>query len=416
MMIVYQITSLVKKKKNVVFALAIFTCVMILSQCISGPGSVKVDVRGENYAGSLSCKNCHQSIYNEFIHAAHANTSSASLPDIIKPGLIPGSNVFEFNDSLKVVVEKHKDQYYQTAYQSGIKTSSHPFDLIIGSGRKAQSYLYFDSSRIFQLPLSYFIAQNTWANSPGFPSQIAKFDRSIPSGCLGCHSSFIDVKQSYQGFQLTEHYDRQRIIYGIDCERCHGPAAQHVDYHTDHLGEKGTKFITSIKSLSRTQKTDMCSLCHSGVKDAQQSLFDFKPGDKLSDFYFPDFNLPAAEDVDVHGKQSILMMASKCYRLSDNLTCNSCHNVHVKERDDITIFSQRCISCHQQVKHSFIIKDKGLAAVIKTDCIDCHMPLKPSKAITLLTKQKTAAKPDYMRTHLITVYAAESKRFIDSVK
>lgn len=411
-----KIMLLVKKKKHIVFALLLFVCVLVLSQCISGPESAKADVRGNDYAGSATCKKCHQAIYNDFVQTAHANSTSAALPDVVKQGVKQGNDVFDFNDRLKVVIEKHQDKFFQTAYENGSKIVSHPFDITVGSGRKGQSFLYFDNARIFQLPLSYFNAEHTWANSPGFPSEVAVFNRSIPSICLGCHSSFIPVKRTYQDYTFTEYYDRRRIVHGIDCERCHGPAAQHVSYFTEHPNEKAAKFISSIKTLSRSQKTDMCSLCHSGVRDAQRSLFDFKPGDTLLNFYLPAFEMPAPGEVDVHGKQSVLMKASKCYLASTALTCSSCHNVHVKERDNTAVFSQRCVSCHQNVEHSFDTVNENMASFTNTNCIDCHMPLKASSAISLLVKQKTVAKSYYLRTHLIKVYPEESKRFIDSVK
>jgi hypothetical protein len=67
------------------------------------------------------------------------------------------------------------------------------------------------------------------------------------------------------------------------------------------------------------------------------------------------------------------------------------------------------------VAHSFTANDNKRTEAIQNDCIDCHMPLKASAAITMLTKQKTGAYPDYIRTHLITIYKEETKRFLDSL-
>ena len=184
---------------------------------------------------------------------------------------------------------------------------------------------------------------------------------------------------------------------------------------TDRPQEKPNKYLASIRGLNRVQKNDLCALCHSGFRNVQRSLFEFKPGDDLSNFYFPEYGRVDTSGLDVHGNQTQLMMASKCYPLSNSLTCNSCHNVHVTERENLTVFSQRCISCHQQVKHSFAGGNAQLDNAVQTNCIDCHMPLKPSAAITMLTNQKVSAVPDYIRTHLITVYGKESKLFLDSL-
>ena len=406
---------LFKKKKTLSAAILVLIFSLFMWNCVSTSTSPGPDIRGKAYAGSASCSTCHRQIYNEFIRTAHFHTSSDTLPTIVRSAFEKGRNEFDFNDSLKVVMEENNGQYYQTALQNGNKINSHSFDIVIGSGRKAQTYLYYNDNRIFQLPISYFMAEHTWANSPGFTASYARFDRSIPSACFGCHSSFIAVNKTYKGLQLQETFEKGQIAYGIDCERCHGPAAEHVAWYTEHPEEKQVKFITTIRSLNRSQKTDLCAICHSGLQDAQQSLFLFKPGDKLSDFYFPDFKHADPQNLDVHGKQTQLMMASKCYQLSNELTCNSCHNVHVKERENITGFSERCITCHKEVNHSFAQKDKEISSMIQNDCISCHMPLTPSRTITLLTKQQTSATPDYIRNHLIKIYPEATKRFLDSL-
>ena len=416
MQAVAKLNSLLTTNKKTAIALLIFLSVFFLSTCISNPNSPEKEIRGEAYAGSVQCKKCHQKVYDDFIHTAHFNTSNNKLPQMVQTAFDTGKNIFEFNDSTKVVMEKKDSSFYQTYYQNGSKIFSLPFDIAVGSGRKAQTYLYYnDRKKISQLPISYFITQNSWANSPGFPEDHPRFDRNVPSYCMGCHSSFIDVKQTYTGVVMQEEFEKNKIIYGIDCERCHGAARAHVEYQTNHPEEKESKFITRISSLNRIQKNDMCALCHSGFRDVQQSLFNFKPGDNLNNFYIPYYGRVDTSNLDVHGNQTQLMLASKCYKLSNDLTCTSCHNVHVKERDDIKTFSQRCISCHKQVDHSFINTERNLADVVLNNCINCHMPLKASATITMLTKQKTDAYPDYIRTHLITIYEEETKKNLDSL-
>lgn len=406
---------MLRSNKIIIVAIGILLCTIVLSNCISD--SRETDIRGETYAGSHTCRSCHQQIYDSYIQTAHFNTSSDSLPAVVINDFAPGKNVFKFNDSTQVVMEKIDGKYYQSYVRNGKKLLSHPFDIIVGSGRKAQTYLYYnDKKKISQLPISYFIAENAWANSPGFPAGDAKFDRNVPSYCLGCHSSFISVNQTYTGPVMEEAFEKNKIVYGIDCERCHGPALAHVDFYTNRPADTQYKFITKISTLNRVQKNDMCALCHSGFTDVQQSLFKFKPGDKFNDFWFPEFGHSDTANLDVHGNQTQLMMASACFKASNDLTCNSCHNVHVKERENLEIFSNRCINCHKQVEHSFAGKDASLDNSVKSNCIDCHMPLKPSSGITMLTNQKMSAVPDYIRTHLITIYDKESKQFVDSVR
>jgi hypothetical protein len=64
-------------------------------------------------------------------------------------------------------MEKKKNRFFQTAYISGDVSQSEPFDIVIGSGRKGQTYLYWKDDKIFQLPVSYYTPTDSWVNSPG---------------------------------------------------------------------------------------------------------------------------------------------------------------------------------------------------------------------------------------------------------
>src|SRR5215213_4115697 len=187
-----QITFLLARHKKLVTVFLILLCIIFLSNCIAD--SKKADIRGEAYAGAHTCKKCHEQIYDSYIQTAHFNTSSNLLPVEVKKAFENGKNVFRFNDSTEVIMEKVDGQYYQSYYRNGKKLLSHSFDITVGSGRKAQTYLYYnDRKKVSQLPVSYFMTEDAWANSPGFPANEAKFDRNVPSHCLGCHSSFVDV-------------------------------------------------------------------------------------------------------------------------------------------------------------------------------------------------------------------------------
>lgn len=405
---------MLRLNKILLVSLSIVFGMLVLSNCL--PDARIEDLRGPAYAGSAACRKCHQQLFDSYLHTAHAATSSDSLPAPVAEEFAAGKNVFRFNDSTQVVMEKINGRYYQSYLRNGKKLLSHSLDIIVGSGRKAHTFLYYnDQQKISQLPISYFVAEQAWANSPGFPATEAKFDRNVPSYCLGCHSSFIAVQQTYTGPVMHETFEKNKIVYGIDCERCHGPALAHVDYYSNRPADSSHRFITKISSLNRVRQNDLCALCHSGFKDVQQSLFKFKPGDALDNFYIPEFGRLDTANLDVHGNQAQLMMASACFRQSNALTCNSCHNVHVKEREDLAIFSSRCSSCHQQVKHSFAGTNAAADNAINSNCIDCHMPLKASKAITMLTNQKASTIADQIRTHLIAIYPKESRQFIDEV-
>ncbi|QHS61286.1 multiheme c-type cytochrome [Chitinophaga agri] len=396
----------------------ITSCIFIFSQCFrKAPEKVNTDVRGEQFAGAATCISCHKQIYDAYVATGHYNTSAPASEKSIK-GPFTGDNIFSYSNGTRVVMEARDSGLFQAAYTDSTLQEVHRFDITMGSGRKAQSFLYWQADRYFQLPLSYFVPAHSWANSPGFPPSYPKFDRMIPSTCFGCHSSAVGIKEVHmEGRRLSESFEKNQLVYGIDCERCHGPAADHVAFHREHPQEKTAMHMTRVKMLKNQQRLDMCALCHSGLGTPQKPAFDYKPGDALSDYFFPDFTRPTrAADLDVHGKQYQLFTASRCFVKSDEMNCSSCHNPHNNERDQLATFSRRCMACHQPAGPAFCKLKSLSASVLEKNCIDCHMPVLPSGSITLLTDGQTRATPDSMRTHLITVYPEEVKKILARFK
>lgn len=406
-------------KRLLYVSLLIISCIVIFSQCISERQEEgNTDPRGKQFAGSAACISCHKSIYDSYVTTGHYNTSSPATQATIKGSFASPDNVFSYSNGVRVVMEVRDSGLFQVAYSDSTLQEIHRFDISVGSGRKAQTFLSWRDGKYFQLPLSYFIPAHSWANSPGFPPSYPKYDRMIPSTCFGCHSSAVGIKNvSMEGIRLSEEFEKNQLVYGIDCERCHGGAAEHVTFHKEHPQEKNAMHITKIGALKNQQKLDMCALCHSGLGTPQKPAFGFKPGDALSDYFFPDFTRPVrATEIDVHGKQYQLFTGSKCFIKSDGMNCSSCHNPHNNERDQLLAFSRRCMSCHSTDGHNFCKMTSLPAAVLSKNCIDCHMPALPSRNITMLTNGHASPIPDSIRTHLIAVYREETKKFMAGIK
>lgn len=406
-------------KRLLYVSLLIVFCIVIFSQCISKrPDEGNADIRGQQFAGSAACISCHKSIYDSYINTGHYNTSAPASRATVKGSFVSPGNVFSYSNGIKVIMEVRDSGLYQASYADSALRELHRFDISVGSGRKAQTFLSWRDGKYFQLPLSYFIPVHSWANSPGFPASYPKYDRMVPSTCFGCHSSAVAIKNvRMEGTRLSEDFEKNQLVYGIDCERCHGAAAEHVAFHKEHPQEKNAMHITKIGSLRDQQKLDMCALCHSGLGTPQKPAFQFKPGDALSDYFFPDFTRPAkAAEIDVHGKQYQLFTASKCFIKSEGMNCSSCHNPHNNERDQLLAFSRRCMSCHKAEGHNFCKMTSLSPTVLSKNCIDCHMPALPSQNITMLTQGRTSPTPDSIRTHLITIYQEETKKYMAKLK
>ena len=159
-------------------------------------------------------------------------------------------------------------------------------DIVIGSGVMGQSFLNWRQNRLFQMPVTYFTAAAQWSNSPGFPEGKVMTDRPITSRCLECHVTYAEGS----GGDTLEpvNFSRDKIIYGVSCEKCHGPAAKHVEYQTGNPAVKTAKYVINPAKLSRQQQLDVCAVCHAGKMQKIKPSFQFVPGKNLPDYFILD--------------------------------------------------------------------------------------------------------------------------------
>ena len=401
-------------KLYVLLVLFLIPVCAILTQCVN---SKKADPRGENYAGSASCIKCHQRIYQDYFNTPHSQSSRPAAIHSIHGSFAPGANTFSFNDQLKIVMEKRDSGLYQVAYNNGKQVAANRFDITFGS-EKAETYLYWKNDQLFELPISYFGALHSWTNSPGYAIGKVNFERPIVTRCFECHSSYIREQPS-PGIQNRDvRFDNGSIVYGIDCERCHGPSAQHVEFHTQHPDDKKAMYMASFKTMTRAQRLDACAVCHSGGKDNYlTSLFNFKMGDTLAKFKEPSFlhENVNPQTIDVHGNQNGLLKASKCFLMS-NMDCNTCHDTHAPAKPNLVAYSQRCTSCHNNANHNTCKMTATVGLTINSNCIDCHMPAKPTNVIKVESAGGKMVIPYMVRTHYIAIYPEESKKILAFIK
>ena len=398
-----------------IIVLAICLCIIFLTRCMNKEAKEKNVIsknKYEDFAGSVSCQNCHKEITTGHIHTAHFLTTQPASANNIKGSFLPGENVFAFTNRLEVVMEKRIDKFYQAAYLDGVQKNAKPFDILVGSGTKGQSYMYWKGNKLFQLPITYFAPLHQWSNSPGYPGMVV-YNRPITSRCLECHSTYFE-KTSEDEIE-TEEFDRTKIIYGVDCEKCHGPAASHVKYHQQNPNDKNGKFIINTGKLSRQQNLDLCTLCHGGNLTKSKPSFTFKAGEYLANYFVTDSAKKFADRIDVHGNQYGLLSSSKCF-LNSQMTCSSCHNSHENERNNITLFSQRCMHCHNASEGNFCKVKVDHNINIQNNCIDCHMPRQLSMSIAVFLQGDEVPTPALLRTHLLKIYPDETKKYIEEMK
>jgi hypothetical protein len=350
-----------------------------------------------HYVGDEECRSCHAEKADSYSRTAHHRTSRPPDKDSIAGSFAEGSNILNTgNPALSFRMDSKADGFYESSVWQippVMSVRTERIDVVIGSGRKGQTYLYWKRDRLFQLPVSYWVDLNSWVNSPGYRDGVADFDRPVIPRCLECHATYAE---SVSGSPPPNQYKPATLVEGISCERCHGPGRAHTEAMKANK-PAGASFIVNPAKLVRDRQIDVCAQCHGGHGKSLAPAFTYTPGQPLDKFLQRDVPAPGAT-VDVHGNQIALLQMSRCYQSSAQMTCSTCHNLHEPQRN-AAAFSSRCLTCHKMENCGLYAK---MGAQIADKCIDCHMPNQLSNLIVSIFNGKQT-KPS-VRTHWIKIY------------
>ncbi len=378
----------------------------------SGPTAAYVAIdpityheNGQGFVGSESCRECHADLYDTHLRTAHFRTSGLADSTTIRGSFRQGSNSYHLNDSLGFSMLADKNGFYQRPYflKENKTVATDTLAIVIGSGTKGQTYLSWEEDALYQLQVSYYTPTDEWTNSPGMPRDQFLDARPVNSSCLECHVTFAKSTALYG---MGNTFKKDEILFGVDCERCHGPSEEHVNFHRQKPEATTAFAMTSYDSLTRQQRLDACALCHSGIRTPLKPAFQFLVGDTLSNFSMADKAvLDSPEKLDVHGNQYGLLQASACFKGSETMDCTTCHSPHQNQRGTLTIFNQRCMQCHTEMMASDTCSaSKELLQQNGNNCVACHMPLLDSQSMRITTGRDSMGTAVQVRTHLIDVY------------
>jgi hypothetical protein len=354
--------------------------------------------RYPNYVGDKVCGECHQKQSQSFHQTAHFLTSRLPDRSSILGSFDSGENILKTsNPDLFFRMEAKNGEFFQTAVEGAPPyaiSHSEKFGIVVGSGGKGQTYLYWKGNQLFQLPVSYW-TEVGWVNSPGYRDGTANFDRPVVPRCLDCHGTYFASQATG-----SNQYENSGYVVGITCEKCHGSGVKHVERERSKSSSVVDTAILNPTRFSRERQMDLCAWCHAGRGAEILPSFSYVPGQALDKYI--DLPQPGPEaDIDVHGSQVELLKKSRCYQ-SSSMTCLTCHDVHETQHDPAT-FSAHCLSCHRP-QGTMFPKDHDA----NRNCADCHMP-KQKTALIVFDWNGKRVTPE-VRTHWIKVYAQEQKR------
>lgn len=272
-------------------------------------------------------------------------------------------------------------QYFQRRWQLDgagreINVEETRIDYVMGSGNHARSYLHRTArGMLVELPLGWYPDHGgNWAMVPGNDVPRPNTRRFVSYKCMFCHNGYPDIPAGNRA-PGSEPVFVGELPQGIDCQRCHGPGAEHVR-------TSGRAPIINPAKLTPERRMEICMQCHlettSGripavLQRFDRSAFSFIPGEPLADFAISFDHAPGTGHDDKFEAVSSVyrLRQSRCYLESaGKLECATCHDPHRIPRGEegLRQYSAACLRCHATAPHA-----AGLAATA-SDCITCHMP------------------------------------------
>ena len=364
-----------------------------------------------NYVGMNTCKLCHQSIYNSFIKTGMGKSfdlasKSKSSADFSKPGIydkIADLNYKAYWNKDSLYIHEFRIQKNETLY-----SRKEQVNFIIGSGQHTNSHLQINNGYLNQMPMTYYTQKKKWDLPPGFENGInTRFTRKIGLECISCHNA-------YPNLIIGSENKYQSMPSGIDCERCHGPGSIHVKQRQNGSKVDTSKYIdysiVNPAKLSIDEQFDVCQRCHlqgNAILKENKSFFDFKPGQKLSNYisvFLPKYTNSNTEFIMASHADRLKQSACfiKSYEKIQNknilkpykeaMTCITCHNPHVSVREtNANVFNDACLSCHnaKTENENTKLKLQNAHKLFKkntwSNCVSCHMPVSGSSDIPHVT-------------------------------
>ncbi len=285
------------------------------------------------YVGPQACGECHARRLAAFQRTRHFLACTAA-EGVRAPGFTPGRGSHATRDpGLRFEMTRSGDEFLVTALQAapqGEKRTAYPVGLVYGAGGTAdEMYFTWKGDRLCNLPVAWLYPLDRWGHA--VESSEA---REAPPGCLECHNTWVAHVPG-----TTNQYRRQDMILGVTCERCHGPAQEHVAHHRRHPNDTAHA-ILHPGTLSRDRLLEVCTQCHSNLK-ARGPAFSCRPGEPLEAFYrVVQTRYPEDDQV---ANQAQYLRRSKCFQKSE-MTCVTCHDPHRPQQP--AALQGACLKCH----------------------------------------------------------------------
>jgi hypothetical protein len=382
-----------------------------------------ISVSTNGYASSAACRECHKHEHATWYSSYHRKMTQVITPETAL-GDFDGREIAiaDSGERYRMIrkdgrlwVEMSNNQ----AATAGTGRQRPVLPIVLSTGSHHMQIYWFATGKgrtLGMVPVVYLRSEDRWV-----PRSAVFIDAHYPLGTLNigrwnqacslCHST-----HPQENLLPDSSHDTKVAEFGIACEACHGPGAEHIRVRRQ-TGIPDHDPIINPANLSASLSAQICGSCHSVFETLTpgKGIGHFIPGTRLADsryvvrrdadtvsFFrrFSTTGLRPIEEVNrdldrsfwpdgmirITGREYNGLLDTDCHTRG-KMSCLSCHRLHqdrsdsrpsAEWADDLLhpemASDQGCTQCHEPKTY----QDKGHTHHSPDSpgsrCYNCHMP------------------------------------------
>src|SRR5262245_13921766 len=247
----------------------------------SNPADDEVDpllvVHNPGYLGPDSCAPCHAERVAEFRKTNHFHACRRPTDGVMPIGFEPGRGVLPTSRrDVRFEMTRSGNDYFQNTIRTGPdgeRRSVARIGLVYGAGGLDEVNFTWKGEQLVELPVAWLHPLGKWGHVPVNLNAPGDMGRDNTFRCQECHNTWFEHVPG-----TLDHYKPDSFIFGVTCERCHGPGREHVDFHQAHPDAVDAHAIVHPGHLDRERRMEICTQCHSNAINRKDAPFTYRPG------------------------------------------------------------------------------------------------------------------------------------------
>jgi hypothetical protein len=402
-----------------------------------------IQVPADGYISSVTCQACHPSQYGSWRGSYHRTMTQVATPESVvadfngvQVAQVPGRPIRLERRGRELWAELDQPDWDGTGDAPPRITRQ----VVMTTGSHHQQIYWYATGHgrlLGQLPAIRLVADDRWIPRRAavmHPPNLALISESGSwnAVCVSCHTTQgkPELSTPYRTEDVfSQQIETKAMEFGIACESCHGPAAEHVRANRDplrryrlHLTARADSTIVQPLRLNVRRSSEVCGQCHSlwefyssaAEREANARGLPYRPGDVLTKDRFlvqPSANIDSPmmktlleQDpnfvsdifwsdgmVRATGREYNGLIDSPCYKNATDdartLSCFSCHSMHTATGDPRPVAAWAddqlkpdargngaCTSCHAEISGNVAAHTHHRADSSGSSCYNCHMP------------------------------------------